>query len=244
MSNGASNRGNTRVVFLIDVAMGRVLDGDERKTLGRAITLTSTKTLLFLSKFPNMRYKDILKWNYTFYDSQQITWSPRIRSGNFLELTSYQLESYSHEVLTQLNYSASKCITTAARPAISLLYTALGAAIQDYPWDAPFIISPVRPSKSSHKNSRWLSNMVTEQSNILFVFNYCPTGTRDLQRFCGLETDINGDIIKSKLFSEDLLSSATKKNVRIYFIDCTDLTNQSKSKVSGYREYKTSSPIL
>jgi len=229
----ADNRESARVVFLIDVAMGRLLDSCERKTLGRAITLTSTRTLLFLSNFPHSRYKEKLKWNYTFYDSQQIDWSLRTRSGNFLELSSYEMESYSRDVFTRLDTSAIKCVK-AAQPPANLLYNALGTAIQDYPWDAPFIVSPVRPTKSSQKNSRRLSNIKKEQFNKLFVFNYCPTSKKDLQTFCSLkhtETDINKDTIKSKLFTEDLLSSATKKNIKIYFINCTDLTKQSKSKV-------------
>ena len=225
-----NNKESTRVVFLIDVAMGRMLDTCERKTLGRAITLTSTRTLLFLSKFPNLRYKDIVKWNYTFYDSQQIDWSLRIRNGNFLELSTYQLESYSRDVFTRLDSSTVKSVK-ATQPEANLLYNAIGTVIQDYPWDAPFIISPVRPSRSSQRSSRRLSHVEKEQSNVLFIFNYCPT---DLQTFCGLkhtETDITMDTIKSKLFTEDLCSSVTKNNVKIYFINCTDLAKQSKSKV-------------
>lgn len=228
-----NNKESTRVVFLIDVAMGRVLDTCDRKILGRAITLTSTRTLLSLSKFPQLRYKDTLKWNYTFYDSQQTDWSLRIRSGNFLELSTHQLESYSCDVFTQLDSSAVKSVKT-TQPGVNLLYNAIGAAIQDYPWDAPFIISPVRPSRSSQRSSRRLSNVEKEQSNILFIFNYCPTSETDLQAFCGLkhsEPDISMDTIKSKLFTEDLHSSMTKNNVKIYFINCTDLAKQSKSKV-------------
>lgn len=228
-----TNKESTRVVFLIDVAMGRMLDTCERKTLGRAITLTSTRTLLSLSRFPHLRYKDTLKWNYTFYDSQQTDWSLRIRSRNFLELSTYQLESYSRDVFTRLDSSTVKSVKT-TQPEANLLYNAMGAAIQDYPWDAPFIISPVRPSRSSQRSSKRLSNVEKEQSNILFIFNYCPTSEMDLRAFCGLkrtEPDITIDTIKSKLFTEDLRSSVTKNNVKIYFINCTDLAKQSKSKV-------------
>lgn len=228
-----ANRESTRVVFLIDVAMGRILDGFERKTLGSAITLTSTRTLLYLSKFPHLRYKDILKWNYTFYDSQQTDWSLRNRSGNFLELSSHQLESYSRDVFTRLDSSAIKHIKV-TRSNANLLYNAIGTAMHDYPWDAPFIISPVKPSRSSQMNSRRYSSVEKEQSNILLVFNHCPTSRNDLQTFCGLEhtkTDVDVDTIKSKLFTEDLCSSVMKKSVKIYFINCTDLAKQSKSKV-------------
>lgn len=231
----ASNGESTRVVFLIDVAMGRALDACERKTLGRAITLTSTKTLLCLSKFPQLRYKDVLKWNYTFYDSQQTDWSLRIRSGNFLELSSHQMESYSRDVFTRLDSSATKCVKATTQPGANLLYNAIGTAVQDYPWDAPFIISPVRPNRPTIKNSKRLSNVEKEQSNIIFIFNHCPTSRKDLQTFCGLkhvETDIDVDTIKSKLFTEDLQSSVMKKSVKIYFINCTGLAKQSKSKVS------------
>lgn len=228
------NRDNTRVVFLIDVAMGRMVDNCERKTLGRAVTLTSIRTLLFLSKFPHSRYKDVLKWNYTFYDSQQADWSLRSKSGNFLELSSRQLESYSHDIFSRLDSSTIKRVK-AAQPSVSLLYNAIGAAVQDYPWDAPFVVSPVRPSKSSKKGSRRCSIVEKEQSNILFVFNYCPTSKEDLQTFCYVkkhtDTDITMDTIKSKLFTEDLCSSVMKKNVKIYFINCNDISKQSKSKV-------------
>ena len=229
----ANNKGSTRVVFLIDVAMGRMLDTCERKTLGRAITLTSTRTLLFLSKFPHSRYKDMLKWNYTFYDSQQIDWSLRIRSGNFLELSTYQLECYSCDVFTRLDSCAIKSVN-ATQPRANLLYNAIGTAIQDYPWDAPFIISPVRPNRASQRGPRRLSSAETEQSNVLFIFTYCPTCKKDLQTFCDLkhtEGDITMETIKSKLFTDDLCSSVTKNNVKIYFVNCNELGKQSKNKV-------------
>ena len=213
--------------------MGRMVDSCKRKTLGRAITLTSIRTLLFLSKFPHSRYKDILKWNYTFYDSQQADWFLRSKSGNFLELSSCQLESYSHDIFSRLDSSTIKCVK-ATQPSVSLLYNAIGAAVQDYPWDAPFVVSPVRPSKSSKKNSRRCSIVEKEQSNILFVFNYCPTSKEDLQTFCNVKhtnTEITMDTIKSKLFTEDLCSSVMKKNVKIYFINCNDIAKQSRSKV-------------
>ena len=224
---------NTRVVFLIDVAMGRMVDSCERKILGRAITLTSIRTLLFLSKFPHSRYKDILKWNYTFYDSQQTNWALRGRTGNFLELSSFHLESYSHDMFSRLDSSAIKHVK-ATQASVSLLYNAIGAAVQDYPWDVPFVVSPVRPSKSSKKTSRRCSNVEKEQYNMLFVFNHCPTSKEDLQTFCCVkhtDTDITMDTIRSKLFTEDLCTSVMKKNVKIYFINCTDIAKQSKSKV-------------
>ena len=230
----ASNTESTRVVFLIDVAMGRTLDTLKRKTLGSAVTLTSTRTLLHLSKFPHVKYKNIVKWNYTFYDSQQNDWSLRIRSGSFLELSSHQLKCYSRDVFTRLDSSAMTSVK-ATQPSANLLYNAIGAAVQDYPWDAPFIISPIKPSRLSQKGSRRLSNVEKGQSNTLFVFSCCPTSKKDLQTFCGLKhtaAEANMDtIIKSKLFTEDLCSLMMKKNVKIYFINCTDLAQQSKSKV-------------
>ena len=247
MSNVYYGNGkSTRVVFIIDVAMGRRLDTCERKTLGRAITLTSTRTLLFLSKFPHQRYKDVLKWNYTFYDSQQTDWSLRIRSGNFLELSSNQIESYSRDVCSRLDSSAAKCVK-ATQPSATLLYNAIGTAVQDYPWDAPFITSPIRPRKSSQRISRRQSSAENEQCNILFVFNYCPTTTNDLQTFCGLkhtDENINVDAIKSKLFTEDLCSSLTKKKVKIYFINCTTHTELSKNQVSHASSIKDVNYLL
>jgi len=223
-----SNAERVRIVFLVDVAMGRSMACD-KKSKGKSITLASTRILMCLSKFPQVKYKEKLKWNYMFYDSQQTDWSIRVKTSNFLDLCCDHLETYSRDLTTKLNASADKPVNQVQTGAC-LQYEALGTAVNEFPWDAPYIVSPVRPSVRQRKSEK-------EQLNVIFVFSDCPTSKSDLETFCGLKhskNNVSMDVVKQKQFPEALLSLVAKKSIKIYFINCTGCTKQSESKVSNH----------
>jgi len=222
-----SNAERVRIVFLVDVAMGRNMVCD-KTSKGKAITLASTRILMYLSKFPQVKYKEKLKWNYMFYDSQQTDWSIRVKTSNFLELCCDHLETYSHDIISKLNASTDKPVNQVQTGAC-LQYEALGTAVHEFPWDAPSIVSPVRPSVRQKKRK-----CKKEQLNVIFVFSDCPTSKTELESFCDLklEDNLSMDVVKQKQFPEALLSLIAKKNIKIYFINCTGCAKQSESKVS------------
>lgn len=225
-----SDAERVRIVFLVDVAMGRRTACD-KQSKGKAITLASTRILMGLSKFPQVKYKEKLKWNYMFYDSQQADWSIRGKTCNLLELCCNHLETYSRDITAKLSASSDKPVHQ-VRTSACLQYEALGTAVLEFPWDAPSIVSPVRPIVKQKKNK-----CNKEQLNVIFVFSDCPTSKIDMEKFCDLEhseDDLSLNVVKQKQFPEALLSLVAKKNIKIYFIDCRGCAKQSESEVSDF----------
>ncbi|XP_065912797.1 treslin-like isoform X2 [Dysidea avara] len=222
-----SDTQRVRIVFLIDVAMGRSMVCD-KQSKRKAITLASTRILVCLSRFPQVKYKEKLKWNYMFYDSQQTDWSIRVKTSNFLELCCDHLETYSRDINAKLNASAGKPVSQVQTGAC-LQYEALGTAVHEFPWDAPSIVSPIRPCNRRKMKKK----CEKEQLNVIFVFSDCPTSKTELETFCGLDhskDSLSLDVVKQKQFPEALLSLVAKKNIKINFINCTGCTKQSESK--------------
>ena len=227
--------GKKQALFLVDCGYSKAdaVYSDQRH---RAICRACTKILFFLSKFPDKEHLRNVQWNYKLFSSQTSTTTPlRHESTHFQDIRSDNLESFFKELKNSQIQSGTRQVLGVAQP-VQLLYNALAAAVQDFAWDAPEIISPIR-RLTSQKHSNMGRNRRRTQSakqptlrmNYIFICGTSPENELELLEFCRVPggerlTSEDGvpcpqkDYVQKKLLPSPLLAQLESRGIAVHWV--------------------------
>ena len=211
-----------QALFLVDCASSRQ-DTASRDVHWRNACLPCVRTLLYLTKFPNREHIKTVQWNCKLYSSQtQVLSQLRASSTYFQNVTSDNLETFFTDLRKCINQFTAQPLTSI--PPAQLLYNALAASVQDYPWDAPEIVSPVRPVSSRSRPHRRTqsANLPLQRNNFIFICATCPESERELGDFCGVsEISPLKETVRNRLFPAPLLAKLEEKGISVHWIHLT-----------------------
>ena len=145
-----------------------------------ALCLACTRLLLYLARFPSPG-GDRFQWNYQLYSTEgEIKTQPK--ANHFKEVTSNILNVFFTELEEKCTKPMTKRTLTSVTP-VQLLYNAMATGIQDHPWDAPDITSPLkrprRIKRPHYKHNTHPHRFVLTQcilSHVLFTHLCTLTG--------------------------------------------------------------------
>lgn len=232
-----------QTVFLLDTSS---LPKQNLQQYHRLLCLVCTRILLFLAQFPNKEHLSRVRWNYKFFNSQRPEKSIRARTAQFYECRSEFLQSFFAKLQNSLEAAwddrepAPSCSTS--NPA-RCVYSALASAVHDFIWDAPEILSPVRPvSGRNQKGVRGRRSGGEETDmcrNLIFVCSPCPNNKEELNRFCSSELSFEGrgrgrsivmECLQSELLPRALLSQLTARGIAVHWVDTIGSLSSSEAR--------------
>ena len=243
-----------QTVFLLDT---RPIPSSTLQRYCRALSLACIRILLFLAQFPNKEHLHRVRWNYNFFNSHRPERSVRSKTAQFYENRSELIEKFFNELHNSLEAAQEayedpvipKPSTKQYKPA-KLVYSALASAAQDFAWDAPEILSPVRQLSArgkSKKNARGRKSDnatdVPSGRNVIFICGPCPQSETDLLHFChggssstsapaatGKEkkTDVSLEVLQSELLPSALVSQLAAKGIAVHWLDTSSCLMQEE----------------
>ncbi len=189
-----------QVLLLVDAAAAPV----ERNTL----CLACTRLLLCSAGFPYSPGQR-LQWNHQLYRSDgEIKSQPKI--NHFKDVTSDNLNT----LFTELE----RCVEPMNRPLTSpatLLYNAMATSVQDHPWDAPDITSPLRRPSAWQRSRRKPSQNTHPPNNHIFIVSQCPTTETELSAFCG---HVESGCVQETLLPRPLLGQLRGRGISLSWV--------------------------
>ena len=220
-----------QVVFMADTALPPG-EPDSVHQHCRSLCLAAIRILLYLSQFPIKEHLNRVLWNFKLFSSERVecsakTWQFHENRSEIIEKFFQKLrESFeSHNTATNLRNG-----NTSFQKPVKLVYNALAAIIQDFVWDAPEIMSPVRLMKRrgrlhGKKAPTGLKSRNSEEDrerNIIFILSSCPVNEADLKRFCYgskfKQDPVSMATIKEQLFPPALLTQLSTKGIAVHWV--------------------------
>ncbi len=202
----------TQALFLVDCA-----SQDHTK----AICLSCTRALLYLTKFPHQQTANKrLQWNFKLFSSRwQLPLRLHSKTTHFQDLSSDNLDVFFNELdkcIDSTKHAQPSCST----PPVQLLYNALAASVQDFPWDAPDIASPVLSHRHIGKGRRRkpLPKQSPQKKNFIFIVSACPLSVEELSVFSGGVTEGLGGCVRGRLLPTPLLSQLEGRGITLHWI--------------------------
>ena len=231
------NTGKKQALFLVDCGYSKsdAVYSDQRY---RTICRACTKILFFLSKFPDKEHLRNVQWNYKLFSTQTLTTTPlRHESTHFQDIRSDNLESFFKELKNSQIQSGTRTrqVLGVAQP-VQLLYNALAAAVQDFAWDAPEIISPIRRLTSQKHSDIGRTRRRTQSAkqptlrmNYIFICGTSPENELELREFCRVPggerlTSEDGvpcplkDYVQKKLLPSPLLAQLESRGIAVHWV--------------------------
>ena len=216
----------TQAVFLVDTNLS---PSANFHWSFRSLCLVCTRILLFLSQFPNKEHLGRVQWNYKFFNSQRHEKSVRTKTAQFYENRSELLQKFFEELQSSLELARNGTSSSSnlPQPPVKLVYSALAAAVQDFTWDAPEIMSPIRrlspQSKKRVKKGR-KSDVKDAHitQNIIFICSTSPQSEEKVHQFLygsDKESDVSMKMLHSELLPPALLLQLEGKGIAVHWVD-------------------------
>ena len=217
----------TQAVFLVDTNPS--LSANVHWSF-RSLCLVCTRILLFLSQFPNKEHLGRVQWNYKFFNSQRHEKSVRTKTAQFYENRSELLQKFFEELQSSLevaqNGTSSSSSWPQAQPPVKLVYSALAASVQDFTWDAPEIMSPIRhfsPQSRKKVNKRRKGGVIGHTTqNVIFICSTCPQSEEEVSQFLygsHKGSGVSMEILRSELLPPAVLLQLEGKGIAVHWVD-------------------------
>lgn len=227
-----------QVVFMADTAMPHGA-ADSTSKYYRSLCLAAVRILLYLSQFPIKEHLNRVLWNFKLFNSERVeksskTWQFHENRSEFIEKFFQSLR----ESLEPLDVSDAQLRNTRRGNArcqnpVKLVYNALAAVVQDFVWDAPEIMSPVRPRRRGRMGGAKapaVSSRSEEKNcdrNMVVILSCCPASEGELRRFCcGSEVSHNPitmATVREQLLPPALLTQLSTKGIAVYWVDTGEM---------------------
>lgn len=229
--------GKKQALFLVDCGYSKssAVNSEQRY---RAICLACTKILFLLSKFPDKEHFRNVHWSYKLFSTQSSTTTThRPESTHFQDIRLDNLESFFKELKNSPSASGTQKQVVGVVQPVQLLYNALAAAVQDFAWDAPEIISPVRHlSSQKHSSMAKRSRHRTQSSkqpaqrmNFVFICGTSPENELEMREFCGMSggerstsegraSNALKDCVQKKLLPSPLLAQLEGRGIAVHWV--------------------------
>lgn len=225
-----------QVVFMADTAIPHNL-ADSLKLHHRSVCLAAVRILLYLSRFPIREHLNKVLWNFKLFNSERL--EKTTKTWQFHENRSELIEKFFQKLHDSLAapIESTKGGSIGSPKPVKLVYNALAAVIQDFVWDAPEIMSPIRPRKRGRvigTNTTALNLPSSKEDscdkNIVFIFSRCPASDGELRRFC-YGSEVNQDpvsmaTIREQLLPVALLNQLSTKRITVHWIHTGAVSDQ------------------
>ncbi len=202
----------TQALFLVDCA-------SQEHT--KATCLSCTRALLYLTNFPQQQTtnKKRLQWNFKLFSTRwQLPLRLHSKTTHFQDLSSDNLDVFFTE-LDKCNDSSGHAQPLCSTPPVQLLYKALAASVQDYPWDAPDIASPVLSWQHTGRRRKLSPKRGRQKKNFIFIVSPCPQSVEELSVFSGVGvTEDLGECVRGQLLPTPLLSQLEGRGITLHWI--------------------------
>ena len=229
-----------QVVFMVDTSLPKNL-GASLEHYYRSLCLATLRILLYLSQFPIREHLNRVLWNFKLFNSERVEKSTK--TWQFHENRSEHVERFFQQLHDSLEQSEksiaeaqlSRHKNTSQKP-IRFVYNALAAVVQDFIWDAPEIMSPIRPMKrgrvvrnkaaaasSSSLKAKEISDC---DKNIIIILSSCPATDREMRKFCygssiieeGSQIPVAMATIAEQLLPPALLTQLSSKGIAVHWV--------------------------
>ena len=247
-----------QVVFMADTALP-YSEPDSVRQHYRSICLAAVRILLYLSQFPIKEHLNRVLWNFKLFSSEKAecstkTWQFHENRSELIEKFFQKLQE-SFESLDKTTNLRNR--NTGIQRPVKLVYNALAAIIQDFVWDAPEIMSPVRPKRRGRVAGRKMASDLSSrrpedqgrERNIIVILSNCPVNDSDLRKFC-YGSKVNQDpvtmaTIREQLFPPALLTQLTMKGIAVHWVHTGALSEPGDiDMVSTVMEYPINDSVL
>ena len=232
-----------QVVFMVDTSVPKNADGFLEHYY-RSLCLATLRILLYLSQFPIREHLNRVLWNFKLFNSERAeksakTWQFHENRSEHIERFFQQLHEsleQSEKSIAEAQLSHSRHKNTSQKP-IRFIYNALAAVVQDFIWDAPEIMSPIRPMKrgrvvrskaaaataSSSLKAKEISNY---DKNMVIILSSCPASDREMRKFCygpsiiekGGQVPVAVATIAEQLLPPALLTQLSSKGIAVHWV--------------------------
>jgi DNA segregation ATPase FtsK/SpoIIIE-like protein len=230
-----------QVVFMVDTSLPKN-DVGSLEQYYRSLCLATLRILLYLSQFPIREHLNRVLWNFKLFNSELAeksakTWQFHENRSEHVERFFQQLHErlkQSEESSTAMQSNHVRRKNTTHKP-IRLVYNALAAVIQDFIWDAPEIMSPIRPMKRgrvvrSKAAAAASSSLTAKESdcdkNMVIILSSCPASDQEMRKFCygpsiieeGSQVPVAVATIAEQLLPPALLTQLSSKGIAVHWV--------------------------
>ncbi len=232
-----------QIVFMVDTSLPKNAISSLEQYY-RSLCLATLRILLYLSQFPIREHLNRVVWNFKLFNSERAeksakTWQFHENRSEHIERFFQQLQErlkQSEESATAVQLSHARHKSTTHKP-IRLVYNALAAVIQDFIWDAPEIMSPIRPMKRGRvvrskaaAASTSSSSLKAKESdcdkNMVIILSSCPANDREMRKFCygpsiieeGSQVPVAVAMIAEQLLPPALLTQLSGKGITVHWV--------------------------
>ena len=232
-----------QVVFMVDTSRPRS-DSRSLEQYYRSLCLATVRILLYLSQFPIREHVNRVIWNFKLFNSERAEKSAK--TWQFHENRSEHIERFFQQLHESLEQSESTTAarsihvrhknTTAAQKPVRLVYNALAAVVQDFIWDAPEIMSPIRPMKRGRvvgtKAAAHAPSSLNDK-NMVIILSSCPASEQEMRKFCygpsiiedqASEIPVAMVTMVEQLLPPALMTQLSSKGISVHWVDTGSLS--------------------
>ena len=219
-----------QVVFMVDTRSGT----NSLEQYYRSLCLAAVRILLYLSQFPIREHLNRVVWNFKLFNSERVDKSTK--TWQFHENRSELIVKFFQELRESLEPSEISTaqsrhvrLKNASQKPVKLLYNALAAVVQDFIWDAPEIMSPIRPRKRGRvvRTKAAASSLKADHdNNLIIIMSSCPVSDEEMTKFCygpsiieeDSEVPVTMATIVEQLLPPALLTQLSSKGIAVHWI--------------------------
>ena len=254
-----------QVVFMVDTSLTGCAKGSLEQHY-RSLCLATVRMLLYLSQFPIREHLNRVLWNFKLFNSERAeksakTWQLHENRSEHIDRFFQQLhESLEQSECATAQPSHARLKNLSQKP-VRLVYNALAAVVQDFIWDAPEIMSPIRPRKRGGvvraKAAAASSSLETTENdcdkNVVIILSRCPASEQEVRKFChgpliteeASEVPITVATIAEQLLPPALLTQLSSKGIAVHWVHTGSLSEaRDCAKVSYFSSIYHSSNII
>jgi len=228
-------RNSTRIVFLID----QCLKNGDRKSLGSVdglINIVRLCILKILTYFDSDRHissspgksnhagKRCLEWDVAYFrgTSGRFKDKPRFQEFTLKNFEAFETELETRFRLRRIAVEDNETLDDGESDVLDSLKHALRTLIQDYTWDRPDIMSPVKLSRSMYSQScrkkfhkPYPIELEDVKQNFAFVVAECPRDAED----CDISVVDSSALLRSFLPNDFRQQFVDRLGIRLFWID-------------------------
>ena len=243
-----------QVVFMVDTSLTGSAKGSLEQHY-RSLCLATVRILLYLSQFPIREHLNRVLWNFKLFNSERAEKSAK--TWQFHENRSEHIERFFQQLHESLEQSESATaqpsharLKNLSQKPVRLVYNALAAVVQDFIWDAPEIMSPIRPRKRGRvvrtKAAAASSSLEAKESdcdkNMVIILSSCPASEQEMRKFCygpsiieeASEVPVAVATIADQLLPPALLTQLSSKGIAVHWVHTGSPYEAGDSVKVGY----------
>ena len=234
-----------QVVFMVDTSLPRSSSSSLEQHY-RSLCLATVRILLYLSQFPIREHLNRVLWNFKLFNSNRVeksakTWQFHENRSEHIEVFFRQLREGLEPSETTSAQSRHAWLKNVLQKPVKLVYSTLAAVVQDFIWDAPEIMSPIKPRKRGKiawsKRAATTSSLKADEKsdsakNLIIILSSCPTSEEDVRTFCygssinvgAGEVPVTTATVVEQLLPPALLTQLSSKGIAVHWVHTGALT--------------------